>query len=122
MSYNYCKDHRSGITYVYEMEKSIDGSTGEIKTVRRLVGKLDEEGNVVPTSGRRGRLPKKQTSGNIKGVDPKEVKRLKEENEDLRNTVTALQKSQKEIIKGLESLLALADQQVPGKRVGKARK
>ncbi|MCR5651430.1 MAG: hypothetical protein K6F86_09650 [Lachnospiraceae bacterium] len=122
MSYNYCKDHRSGITYVYEMEKSIDGSTGEIKTVRRLVGKLDEEGNVVPTSGRRGRLPKKQTSGNIKGVDAREVKRLKEENEDLRNTVTALQKSQKEIIKGLESLLALAGQQVPRKRVGKARR
>ena len=122
MSYNYCKDHRSGITYVYEMEKSIDGSTGEIKTVRRLVGKLGEEGNVVPTSGRRGRLPKKQTSGNIKGVDAREVKRLKEENEDLRNTVTALQKSQKEIIKGLESLLALANQQVPRKRVGKARR
>lgn len=112
MSYNYCKDHRSGITYVYEVEKKIDGSTGEIKNVRSLIGKLDEKGNVVPTSGRRGRLPKKQVSkSTIDEVAKDEVTRLKKETEDLKNTISMLQKNQREIINGLEKLLAIAKKQ-----------
>lgn len=112
MSYNYCKDHRSGITYVYETEKKVDESTGEIKKVRSLIGKLDERGNIVPTSGRRGRLPKKQVSkSTIDETAKDEVTRLKKETEDLKNTISMLQKNQREIINGLEKLLAIAKNQ-----------
>ncbi len=112
MSYNYCKDHRSGITYVYEVEKKVDGSTGEIKNVRSLIGKLDEKGNVVPTSGRRGRLPKTQAPESTTGEAAKdEIKRLKKETEDLKDSITMLQKNQREIISGLEKLLTIAKNQ-----------
>ena len=112
MSYNYCKDHRSGITYVYEVEKKVDGSTGEIKNVRSLIGKLDEKGNVVPTSGRRGRLPKTQAPESTTGEASKdEIKRLKKETEDLKDSITMLQKNQREIISGLEKLLTIAKNQ-----------
>lgn len=112
MSYNYCKDHRSGITYVYEVEKKVDGSTGEIKNVRSLIGKLDEKGNVVPTSGRRGRLPKTQVPESTTDEAAKdEIKRLKKETEDLKDSITMLQKNQREIISGLEKLLTIAKNQ-----------
>lgn len=112
MSYNYCKDHRSGITYVYEVEKKIDGSTGKMKSTRSLIGKLDEKGNVVPTSGRRGRLPKTQVPESTTGEAAKdEIKRLKKETEDLKDSINMLQKNQREIISGLERLLAIAKNQ-----------
>lgn len=112
MSYNYCKDHRSGITYVYEVEKKVDGSTGEIKNVRSLIGKLDEKGNVVPTSGRRGRLPKTHVPESTTDEAAKdEIKRLKKETEDLKDSITMLQKNQREIISGLEKLLTIAKNQ-----------
>ena len=112
MSYNYCKDHRSGITYVYEMEKSTDGSSGKPKTSRKLIGRLDDDGNIVPTSGRRGRLPKK-TAAEESGTagSGAETEALKDEIRELKKTVAALRSNQKEVIKGLEGLLALAKKQ-----------
>ena len=105
------------------MEKAIDEATGDIRTVRKLVGKLDEKGNVVPTSGRRGRLPKKQASGNSKDEDTREeMKRLREETEELQGTIAALERNQEEIIKGLEDLLVLANQQEHRKNTRKARR
>ena len=52
-------DHRTGITYVYDVGKTVDPETGKYVKNRHLVGRLDDDGNVVPTSGRRGRLPQK---------------------------------------------------------------
>ena len=112
MSYNYCKDHRSGITYVYEMVKSIDESSGKPKTERKLVGKLNEEGNIVPTSGRKGRLPKKNATWHSGETDTSEdVESLKEEIETLKRTIAILRRNHQDMIKGLESLLTLARQQ-----------
>lgn len=59
MSYNYCRDHRSGITYVYDVVSFIDES-GKRQRTRKPVGRLDENNALVPTSGRKGRLPKKR--------------------------------------------------------------
>ena len=112
MGYNYCKDHRSGITYVYEMEKTIDEATGRSKVARKLIGKLDEKGNIVPTSGRRGRLPKNQIPNRTEGdMAVEETERLKNEVEELKNTIATLRRNHREIIKGLEGLLALAREQ-----------
>ena len=106
MGYNYCKDHRSGITYVYEMTKSTDESTGETRTVRRLAGKLDDEGNIVPTSGRRGRLPKKRPVEAVDGPEGTDV--LRGEIEELKGTIALLRKNQQAVARGLEDLLRLA--------------
>ena len=112
MGYNYCKDHRSGITYVYEVTKEADSSPGKAKTSRKLVGKLDDAGNIVPTSGRRGRLPKK-TAAEESGTagSGAETEALKDEIRELKKTVAALRSNQKEVIKGLEGLLALVKKQ-----------
>lgn len=107
MGYNYCKDHRSGITYVYEVGKSTEESSGKSQTVRKLVGKLDEEGNIVPTSGRRGRLPKKHGTEH----STEDTESLREEVEDLKSTIAILRRNQQDMIKGLENLLELAKKQ-----------
>ncbi len=103
MSYNYCKDHRSGITYVYEVTKTPDKSSGGMKTARKLVGKLDDAGNIVPTSGRKGRLPKSRGGGAQDEVDT-----LRREIARLESTIAMLRKDKQELIKGLESLLEAA--------------
>ncbi len=36
---------------MYEVTKTPDKSSGGMKTVRKLVGKLDDAGNIVPISG-----------------------------------------------------------------------
>ena len=105
MSYNYCKDHRSGITYVYEITKTLDESSGETKTARKLVGKMDDEGNIVPTSGRKGRLPKSQDAG---ADTQDEVEALRREIAGLKSTIAMLRKDKQELIKGLERLLDAA--------------
>ena len=43
-------DHRTGITYVYDVEKTIDPETGKYVRSRHMVGRLDDNGNVVPAS------------------------------------------------------------------------
>ena len=106
MSYNYCKDHRSGITYVYEVTKTADGSSGEAKTARKLVGKLDEEGNIVPTSGKKGRLPKSRVPEAGDAQDGTEA--LRHEIAALKSTVALLRQERQELIKGLEDLLTMA--------------
>ncbi len=39
-------DHRTGITYVYDVEKTMDPETGKYVRNRHLVGRLDDDGNV----------------------------------------------------------------------------
>lgn len=51
-------DKRSGITYVYEASYWRDPESGQSRSRRRLIGRLDTEtGEVVPTDGR-NRKPK----------------------------------------------------------------
>ena len=107
MGYNYCKDHRSGITYVYEVTKEADSSPGKAKTSRKLVGKLDDAGNIVPTSGRKGRLPKAQAPEHTDGAR-KETETLKKEIVELKRTIAALRRDNQELVKGLEDLLSKA--------------
>lgn len=65
-------DPRVNITYVYESKGYYDRETHKTKTKRKLIGKLDENGNVVPT-GKRG-----SHSGKKKAV-AQEADSIKEE-------------------------------------------
>ncbi len=54
------RDNRTGIVYVYESHSYWDKEAKKYKAHRKLLGKLDENGKLVPT-GKRGR-PKKERS------------------------------------------------------------
>ena len=109
MSYNYCKDHRSGITYVYEVTSQKD-ENGNRTTNRKLIGRLDDYGNIVPTSGRRGRLPKNKEISMEDGADlsacQKKIEALERQVHELREAVRILQAEKTALIKGMEDLLS----------------
>lgn len=54
---------KTGITYVYESESYWDKEKQQPRNKRKLIGKLDDNGQVVPT-GKRGRR-KKEAEGTI---------------------------------------------------------
>lgn len=45
-------DKRSGITYAYEATYTWDRDKKQSRSVRKLIGRVDDSGNVVPTDGR----------------------------------------------------------------------
>ena len=109
MSYNYCKDHRSGITYVYEIMSQTDES-GKRTTSRKLIGKLDESGNIVSTSGRRGRLPKADRADKPEVIENEEqyvklIETQKKTIEELNETIEELQKEKETLVSGIMQLL-----------------
>lgn len=53
---------KTGVTYVYESESYWDKEKKQPRSKRKLIGKIDEEtGEIVPTSGRKGRKKKDMT-------------------------------------------------------------
>ena len=107
MAYNYCIDHRTGITYVYDVEKQIDETTGKKVNKRKLIGKLDEAGNIVPTSGRRGRLPKKREPVYANEAEYLEtITSLKAEIAELNRTIAELRKEKSFLINSMKGILA----------------
>ena len=65
----HCRNPRNGIVYVYSSFSYWDKETKSKKAIRKLIGKLDEHGNVVPTNGHPGR-PKKNKSPESEPVKP----------------------------------------------------
>lgn len=66
------KDPKSGIIYVYEQESHWIPELKQSRATRRVIGKLDEDGNIVPTRSRRKKGTMEtndQTSGNSQIVD-----------------------------------------------------
>lgn len=57
------KNKKTGITYVYESESYWDPEKKQPRNRRKLIGKLDEDGNIVPT-GSRGRKRKEAAAVN----------------------------------------------------------
>lgn len=51
------KDRRSGITYAYESISYWDKEKHQSRAHRRLIGRVSESGEVVPTDGRCSRKP-----------------------------------------------------------------
>ena len=92
-------------TYCYECENYKDEKTGQWKSRRRLIGKLDKDGKTIPT-GKRGRKPKDRTESSVSAnADEKEsVSRAKIEKE-IRDEVT--EKLQSRIISLQEQNIAV---------------
>lgn len=65
----HCRNPRNGIVYVYSSFSYWDKETKSKKAIRKLIGKLDEHGNVVPTNGHPGR-PKKNKTPESEPVKP----------------------------------------------------
>ena len=108
MAYNYCRDHRTGITYVYDIV-SFKDEDGKTQRTRKLVGRLNENNEVVPTSGRRGRLPKNRELSpktNEPGVESQsQLDALRQEIQGLKASVASLQKEKQTLINGIKRLL-----------------
>lgn len=81
-------DKRSGITYVYEASYWRDPESGQSRSKRHLIGRLDTEtGEVVPTDGR-NRKPKRKTDEKItdyKKAYEKLLKKCESQNEVIKN-------------------------------------
>ena len=102
------KDKRSGAVYVYESESYWDKEKGQPSNTRKLIGKLDENGNIVPT-GKSGRK-KKETAD--QSPDQKEVEELQKRLDDAEAAIkerdlkiTMLEKEKKEVESVLRKLL-----------------
>ena len=52
--------NQSGVTYAYEQTSSYDSERKQSRPVRKYLGRVDPEtGEIIPTTGKRGRPPKK---------------------------------------------------------------
>lgn len=71
------KNQKTGITYVYESESYWDKDLKQPRNHRKLIGKLNDKGEVVPT-GRRGR-PRKTSEGET--LDTKTAAQIQEESQ-----------------------------------------
>ena len=78
------KDPKTGITYVYEQESYWVPELKQSRAKRRVVGKLDENGNIVPTHRR---TPKSSSS-----TDSSSQEQLNKEYQLLTSKVTELEK------------------------------
>lgn len=89
-----CYNKHQDATYVYRCENYIDPETGKRKSRRQCIGKLDENGEVVPT-GSRGRKRKADDSSTQQ--NPRESEQVlrseirKEIQEEYRDMVFNLQ-------------------------------
>ena len=104
------KDKRSGTVYVYESESYWDKEKGQPRNKRKLIGKLDEAGNIVPT-GRGGRQKSVQDAEAQTAVQ-EEIRNLKEKlqqsEQDIRERdlkISLLEKQKKETETMLKKLL-----------------
>ncbi len=115
----HCRDPRSGIIYVYSSESYVDPETNTRKTRRKLIGKLDENGNVVPTKGTPGRnkkraVDKKTASDSDLDAVIKELTELYEQRlkaqldriTSLENTIRELTREKKNLVDSMDRVLA----------------
>ena len=97
-SFSLCQ---SGVTYAYEQTSSYDSERKQSRPVRKYLGRVDPEtGEIIPTTGKRGRPPKKPAESRPESQEPdykalfeekcmevesiqKELTKVKETNEQL---------------------------------------
>ena len=117
----HCRDPRTGIVYVYSSESYWDKEAKKKRERRKLIGKMDENGNMIPTNGKPGR-PKKQkeepsTKAQDEGSLQQEMQQMKESYErrlqaqaeriaELESRVRTMEREEKATINALEKILA----------------
>lgn len=119
-----CRDPRSGVVYVYSSHNYWDKEAKKQRATRKLIGKLDENGNLIPTRGHPGRPPKEQapvaeTSAGNSGTDTQALTeqyeaRLAAQFEKIRELESSIQqmkrdteRKNKKMAEALSSLMAL---------------
>ena len=98
----HCRDPRTGIVYVYASESYWDKEAKKKREHRKLIGKMDENGNVIPTNGKPGR-PRKQREE--ASPQEKDESKLQQEMEQMKKSYEQRLQSQAERIAELESRL-----------------
>lgn len=98
----HCRDPRTGTVYVYSSESYWDKEAKKKRERRKLIGKMDENGNMIPTNGKPGR-PKKQREETPAEQQGENV--LQQELQQIRESYERRLQAQAERIAGLESRL-----------------
>ena len=92
------KNKKTGITYVYESESYWDPEKKQPRNRRKLIGKLDDEGNIIPT-GSRGRKRKE-------APEPDErMEELETQVALLQEKARKLEKDKSQLAAGIKELL-----------------
>jgi len=117
----HCRDPRTGIVYVYSSESYWDKEAKKKKERRKLIGKMDENGNVVPTNGKPGRPRKQREDPSPKAQDEsslqQEMQQIKESYEqrlqaqaeriaELETRLRAMEREEKAVVDALEKILS----------------
>ena len=89
--------NQSGVTYAYEQTSSYDSERKQSRPVRKYLGRVDPEtGEIIPTTGKRGRPSRKSAESRPEGQEP-DYKTLFEEK------CLELERLQKELVNTKET-------------------
>ena len=100
------KNKKTGITYVYESEYYWDPEKKQPRNRRKLIGKLDDEGNIIPT-GSRGRKRKEAPEPDERMEElEKALSYYQERSRELETQVTLLQEKARKLEKDKSQLAA----------------
>lgn len=117
----HCRDPRTGIVYVYASESYWDKEAKKKKERRKLIGKMDENGNVIPTNGKPGRPKKQRENPESQPQDEsslqKEMQQMKESYEhrlqaqaekiaELESRIRTMEREERSTVDALEKILA----------------
>ena len=98
----HCRDPRTGIVYVYSSESYWDKEAKKKRERRKLIGKMDENGNMIPTNGKPGRPKKQKEEPSTKAQDESS---LQQEMQQMKESYERRLQAQAERIAELESRL-----------------
>ena len=108
------KNKQTGITYVYESESYWDPEKKQPRNRRKLIGKLDDDGNIVPT-GKRGRkkteavpvMDEKAAAGMQENLQAAwdRCRELETEKSLLEEKIRKLEKEKDALVAGISKLL-----------------
>jgi hypothetical protein len=116
----HCRDPRTGIVYVYSSESYWDKEAKKKRERRKLIGKMDENGNMIPTNGKPGRPKKQKEESSAKAQDEsslqQEMQQMKESYErrlqvqaeriaELESRVRTMEREEKATVDALAKIL-----------------
>jgi len=118
----HCRDNRTGVVYVYESHSYWDKIEKKTKAHRKLIGRLDENGNVVPTSGHPGRPRKKPIAPTMdesqidafKAMETKlqaRIDSLTKANAELAKEVREMKRKQTELLSAMKNVVQRFDEE-----------
>ena len=117
----HCRDPRTGIVYVYSSESYWDKEAKKKKERRKLIGKMDENGNMIPTNGKPGRPRKQREDSSPQAQDEsklqQEMRQMKESYEqrlqaqaeriaELETMLRAMEREERATVDALEKILS----------------